>query len=167
MSERDWKPGDVAAVRFAWGMGEYRTCLRGQRYGRWGWFHSVLDGFTADDHPAGPTDVRPLVVIDPEDSDDRERLLTLLQGMSFAAHACGALTCLHAALREFANPTPPKPEEPTGLGAVVEDSEGRRYVRCDWSPDSRWHCSDDDTGNYDDLWRDIKATRVLSEGVQP
>ena len=59
---------------------------------------------------------------------------------------------------------PPKPAEPTGLGAVVEDARGRKWVRADIDREP-WF-SDERTG--EDCWRayaDIDAVRVLSEGV--
>lgn len=74
--------------------------------------------------------------------------------------------CLVAAFEAAQNP--PKPEEPTGLGAVVEDAEGRRYVR---------HCPGDcEDGNLCIPWHrvvdamnrtydEFDAVRVLSEGV--
>jgi hypothetical protein len=65
------------------------------------------------------------------------------------------------ALREFADLKPPKPEEPTGLGAVVQDAGGRK-----WTNTHRiraWYHSD--LGPY--VYADIDAVRVLSEGVTP
>ena len=60
---------------------------------------------------------------------------------------------------------PPKPAEPTGLGAVVEDAEGVRWVRKgstthgeDWTR----QIGDAWTGNP---WNRIDVVRVLSEGV--
>ena len=94
---------------------------------------------------AGPDeacgDCKPVVVIDPEDRDAVARLYDLyasapsdvgLRGHEFLAHA----------LREFANPKSPKPEEPTGLGAVVEAADGRRWCR-DFAGQpglSAWYC---------------------------
>lgn len=71
---------------------------------------------------------------------------------------------LAAALREFANPTPPI-EEPAGLGAVVEDEKGDTWVLVDVTgadvkPTRQWRAW---WGNRP--WSEIAATRVLSEGV--
>jgi len=56
---------------------------------------------------------------------------------------------------------PPKPAEPTGLGAVVEDSEGFRWVRNDAPIEPSWRC--DHRGWQ--TWAKVDAVRVLSEGV--
>ena len=57
---------------------------------------------------------------------------------------------------------PPKPEEPRCLGAVVEDAEGRRWVRHSITPGSfPWIAE----GRGGEGWSNIAAVRVLSEGV--
>jgi hypothetical protein len=148
VSEREWKPGDVATFG---GSPAFRT-VNG-----WAYTDGSVGGTHQDDY-----DPRPLVVIDAEDAEQVERLLESLRGMSFAAHACGAFTCLRAALREFANPTPPKPDEPTGLGAVVETANGYRWLHayCD-AGRKQWI---DKEGRIKD-YEEIAAVRVLSEGV--
>jgi len=62
---------------------------------------------------------------------------------------------------------PPKPAEPTGLGAVVEDSQGREWLRrvrdkgrAPWA-----HYDESERGVYTRDYDDINAVRVLSEGV--
>lgn len=117
-----------------------------------------------------PNNVRPLVVIDPEDREAVERLLEFLHRAEDSAHPaayCGSFTCrtdsLREALREFANPKPPKPDEPLGLGAVVEDVVGNRWVRT-IEAHIPWYLND----SGGDVWRDydaILAVKVLSEGV--
>ena len=52
----------------------------------------------------------------------------------------------------------PKPAEPNGLGAVVEDEEGVRYVRLN---NGHWA----DGVSFPRSWPSIPAVRVLSEGV--
>src|SRR5690606_604511 len=82
---------------------------------------------------------RPLVVIDPDDVTQTD---AVLRSLKYLAMNQGVLhltleqlfgdeqsSLFQAALREFANPTPPKPDEPTGLGAVVEDANGEKWVR--------------------------------------
>lgn len=63
-------------------------------------------------------------------------------------------------LADAFDPTP-QIEEPTGLGAVVEDVDGVRWVRID-DPPSIWAASrsDGDRG----MWSTINAVRVLSKG---
>lgn len=108
-------------------------------------------------------DCRPVVVIDPEDREQVRRL-----GQSLLAHEDmqrATTENVQAALRSLI--APPKPDEPTGLGAVVEDSEGHLHVRTgrDYAP---WV-----GGRYNPSigrgrpWSDIDAVRVLSDGVQP
>ena len=59
---------------------------------------------------------------------------------------------------------PPKPSEPTGLGAVVEDDEGDSIVRVLSGRQSEpWFGPDGE--RYE--WVDINVVRVLSEGVSP
>lgn len=119
---REWKPGDVALLpngylavvdeqnRFVYGVGNYRNALPGS---------IAAKGAT------------PLVVIDPEDADDRDALAkALVEAMHAAGDARSAAAGVHpatvgVALREFANPTPPI-EEPTNPAERV------------WAGDSWW-----------------------------
>lgn len=158
----EFKPGDVV-VHPEYGRGIMQDSIVG--WGARGGF-SMLRGVAAD--------LRRLVVIDPEDREQVERLRDLMdeawvdQGNGqVEARTRGARgNALQAALCEFADPKPPKPEEPTGLGAVVEDARGERWV---WNaagaggnhwlrvgPPTVWAA-----------WTSIDAVRVLSEGVQP
>ena len=52
---------------------------------------------------------------------------------------------------------PPKPAEPTGLGAVVETDGGVRFVRL---PDGIWTSEDESQP-----WDNVNAVKVLSKGV--
>ena len=58
-----------------------------------------------------------------------------------------------------------KPAEPTGLGAVVEDVEGERWVRVNvLTGTQEWRCCD-----FNGAFRkyaDITAVRILSPGVE-
>jgi hypothetical protein len=118
------------------------------------------------------TPLRPLVVIDPEDLaqvDGLVRGYIAAREESFKkTESSGPVFWMQAALREYANPTLPKPDEPQGLGAVVEDADGDRWVR------SR----DQHKGLIGVIWENsrtlahrsyagIDAVRVLSEGVTP
>jgi hypothetical protein len=82
---------------------------------------------------------RPLVVIDPEDREQVERLTKALVEAAYrhsnvVVSDQASTATRQAALREFADPKPPKPAEPTGLGAVVEDA------RASLAPHSVWGC---------------------------
>lgn len=148
---REWKPGDVGLVPFA-------SADEVGIFTHDGWVTRL------NLRPLGYSDVRPLVVIDPDSDDDLSRLWRLLPDNLVSADQ------LQAALREFANPTPPRPDEPTGLGAVVEDEDGDEWIRVGGPRDGLprpWA----GRGNVADLrdwhrYADIAAVRVLSEGVQ-
>jgi hypothetical protein len=71
---------------------------------------------------------------------------------------------LQDALREYANPTPPKPDEPMGLGAVVEDAEGVRWVRYTASASVTHPWRRDDPLTASQPWEFVHAVEVLSEG---
>ena len=109
-------------------------------------------------------DVRPLVVLDPEDHKQVAQLLNKLQDMSYSAHACGAFSCLAEALRSLARP--PKPPEPTGDGAVVEDRMGHRWVRIAGPEPDRESKPWRHRGHTARTWEHVNAVRVLSEGVR-
>lgn len=175
---REWKPGDVAMVtsgdvkrdapeacpEFETVIG-VRTGMAG-KHGGW----NQADGHWIDDDYV--YDARRLVVIDAEDREQVERLDALIDKALEGPNSpkwSGPADCLQAALREFANPTPPKPEEPTGLGAVVEDDKGVRHVRTfgGCAPTAWLGHIKEDGGERTRRWSDISAIRVLSEGVTP
>jgi len=169
---RTWKPGDVVTatvngrpnVRVIAGWSKYDPQLRWAELStRW------ADG--DDDEawfmPSQVVDHRPLVVIDPEDREQVERLTSLVfEGARKRPYEGGAVEAMQAALRSLV--ADPKPEEPVGLGAVVEDADGRRYVRVcvgDHGGDSVaicWRGQGFVVGQT--RWEDIPAVRVLSEG---
>lgn len=109
-----------------------------------------------------------VVVIDPDDREQRRRLaecIAAAESYRMRDYHEPDYEVLADALREFANPTPPKPDEPKGLGAVVEDAEGVRWVR---ATDllARWRHST--RGDNEIPWRSyggINVVKVLSEGV--
>lgn len=164
-----WKPGDVGIIGNA---PAFYVNQNGDRF----WM-SPIGTHWRDVDP-----IRPLVVIDPEDREQGERLARAIHD---AIHKPGdfdsrtdmsreVLTDLmQSALREFANPTPPRPEEPTGLYARIEDSEGRVWVRTATQA-SVWRRESVNTHGYRylipkdgcDNYADIAAVRVLSEGVR-
>ena len=132
----------VATVRGLNGVRVFRC------FGGWTSEDSTPNGFDfhADEYV---TDVRPLVVLDPEG-----------EGFHVAEMAADLRKRGQAWLADQieAQTKPPKPAEPTGLGAVVEDASGKRFVRYDG--DWPWL---DGTANLQ--WQHINAVRVLSEGV--
>jgi hypothetical protein len=108
-----------------------------------------------------------MVTIDPDSAADQRRLLSLLRNSGAFRGVVSqdiALDCLGDALRAFR--VPPKPDEPLGLGAVVEDADGRRWVRVDGTYPWQFTDSDEagdeyvDSGNYSD----IAAVKVLNAG---
>jgi hypothetical protein len=165
MSTREWKPGDVAMIDHG-ATGQVvavRTDLGG-----WACSRRGSDGKPFH-HEGDLLSARPLVVIDPEDREQVERLVQAWERQAGESAFSTTGRYLQAALREFANPTPPRPEEPTGLGAVVEDAEGVRYVRAglshgDVMPDCWRHVSGSNIGYWSE-WKHIAAVKVLSEGV--
>lgn len=60
----------------------------------------------------------------------------------------------------------PKPDEPQGLGAVVEDAEKRRWVRASIPAGAVFQWTEALSGAVR-YYADIEVVRVLSEGVQP
>lgn len=162
---REWQPGDVV-----WIPGVGRAMATGNR-------DEVLIGRC--DHQKRHADtfvnVRPLVVIDPEDREQAARLIALFSDQFTAWSTDGERDAdkMQAALREFANPKPPKPEEPTGLGAVVEDAAGLLWVRVE-PHDPRnaiavhaWRNRVVNAVPRENSWLHVDAVRVLSEGVTP
>ncbi len=115
-----------------------------------------------------------VVVIDFEDREQvalLQRLLWRAHGNEHAMAGDGVVRDLYidkaqAALREFANPTPPKPDEPTGLGAVVEDARGKRWTRVKDGFNWRWR--DDHLGEQT-AWEHLvkREVRVLNHGWHP
>ena len=109
---REWKPGDVATSRYG-----VVLCCRFSG-GELGWMFDDASG-SPDNTPA---DLRPLVVIDPEDREQVGMLAASLYAEHCAfggggvgrlsnastSYASGYTDAVQAALREFANPTPPK-----------------------------------------------------------
>ena len=170
----DFKPGDVVAiteyggadpaVRVDADCGVSRHLHAGPH---WHYLAHARSGamWCSKSHPAA----RRLVVIDPESDPDVIRLENALE-----AQGCRVGMGVQAALREFATPTPPRPDEPTGLGAVVEDADGLKWVSVEEMPPfGRWYCGvlpDDDCSIADGAFREwsaLSAVRVLSEGIQP
>ena len=108
------------------------------------------------------TDVRPLVVLDPESESDCRRLLEA--ALDHSSAAIPTMQTLRNILRSLADP---KPAEPTGLGAVVLDSAGRHWVRANsWNLPWVYQAGAVEPDEYIDerKWTDLDVAEVLSEG---
>lgn len=149
---REWKPGDVAISYYG---RVFRT--------KAGW------RFDDDSGPAPDSEcrhVRPLVVIDPENREQVERLEAAFAKQCNWSHFSEARQdAMQATLREFADPMPPKPDEPMGLGAVVEAIYDNRFVHIG---NGGWQrVEKGDTQGQVCTYDEVAVLRVLSEGVQP
>jgi hypothetical protein len=173
LSARGWKSGDVAIVTSMYGNEVVAVrCGTGDNQG-WA-YADVLEGKPTQ-HWSSDRDglhvVRPLVVIDPGPTDTNAAALSDL--LTTAARSCRhrdrleAMRACQWLADEIRNQTaPPQPQEPAGLGAVVEDADGDLWVK--WSTlhraDRNWKRHDSHGGNYL-AWTDLAVVRVLSEGV--
>lgn len=170
MTEHNWKPGDVAWIK---GNGMDTPAIRTAR-GSWVWVDkrgsNPVNGvcLAASDYDEK---AHPLVVIDAEDREQVERFREIASrwadDVPYSDMArpgdLDHTTAMQAALREFAAPTPPKPDEPLGLGAVVEDSDGMLWVRVNRTRSTPWVAPV--TTTRAEAYDDIDAVRVVSEGV--
>ena len=164
MTSREWKPGDMART-VAGG-----TIARTANH-RW----ILLDDGRPIDLDDDSRIDRPLVVIDVEDREQVERVATAICDAYRAddrdTEPDYDFRVTQAALRSLV--APPRPDEPTGLGAVVECSNGRRFVRT-IGKDSRFPWVDvDDPATNAYNWTTHRGldnctpVRVLSEGIKP
>lgn len=157
---REWQPGDVANVS-APGLDERRAtwatdCPKENHPAAPHWHIATRNTYL----PANTYGLvaRPLVVIDPEDREQIERLYSLYEGAPL-----GAIDSMQAALREYADPPSPRPDEPLLLGAVIED-EGALWVGLGTDPGELNWCSAKGHWNY---WDEFASPRVLSPGYDP
>ena len=155
----EWKPGDVGSIDSRARFDDSRVMFTG-----YNWVSAsgeLLNRFLVP---------RPLVVIDPDSAEDCERLAKAWSGLRYAELGDKPMRLnayrAQAALREFATPTPPKPDEPQNRYAVVLDADDVEWVR---SRDGFWaHVRQEAHGMTrwsTRSWDDITVTRVLSEGV--
>ncbi|KAB2809234.1 hypothetical protein F9L07_19530 [Pimelobacter simplex] len=169
MTGREWQPGDVMVATWATIYGEpvvhfmVDGCNNSDHHDEPHW-HDVRGGWSSSLTLAA--DVRPLVVIDPEDREQVERLLCLFHQADQTTPA--GMDRMQAALREFVTPTPPKPNEPTDMWSVVVDRAGDQWVRA-LGPDftDGWVRAGDlpSNGKWTD-YRQIDAVAVVRSGVQ-
>jgi hypothetical protein len=166
----EWKPGDVATIRGP-GLGP-AVAMRGAA-GAWVWVDANGSnpnggGNACYCHGSSVTDARPLVVIDPEDREQIERLLSAYYNGE--GNLGDLVDKFQAALRSLV--APPKPVEPTGRYAVVVDTGGAEWLRRE--PGDMWLEQRNQTSVSLDApafrarhWGLVDAVRVLSEGIQP
>jgi len=166
MSDTSWKPGAVAMVHCSDGEWRQATCEP----------HAIDPARVVWRFPnrvyrdVDTSTARPLVVIDPE---NREQVVGMCRryvetysgpGTSFDPDGANrrAVECMQAALRSLIDP--PKLEEPTGLGAVVTDVAGTRWIITGGptQPGFEWYSPD---LNSRTSWDLISAVKVLNEGV--
>src|SRR5690606_22718748 len=114
---------------------------------------------------------RPVAVIDPENREQVERLTSAFYSqyplVTFHASAESLhVDRLQAALREFANPTPPRIDEP-GTWGVVEASCVHADARREWMhhPDGNWYVVGTDTKNNPDDWDSLVGPVLIREGI--
>lgn len=98
-------------------------------------------------------DLKSVVLIDPTSREQVERLAKALYPDSDGTSLNILVAIFTKALREFANPKPPKPDEPMGLGAVVRDDSSRAV----WTAIAamggvdRWSCPNGERREWADL----------------
>lgn len=119
------------------------------------------------------TGSRRVAVVDPRNRDDVKRLTealyvcgltlgtaTLNEAGSDHSFRAGMYDRVVDALREFTQPA--KPEEPTGLGAVVEDAEGMHWVRTDAGEFNKpWYLA---PAGIHAHWKTVAAVTVHNPG---
>lgn len=158
-----YKPGTVAVatVRGVPNVRVMRRELSDSPY-EWQSARSIAAMFAHHDREV--TDVRPLVVLDLDDPAKYVRALHATFPEASADWDDDDARNLKIADQIEAQTRPPKPAEPTGLGAVVEDAEGGHWVYL-----AKTRASTRCWRKYGvDRWagyEDINAVRVLSEGV--
>jgi hypothetical protein len=114
-----------------------------------------------------------LVVIDPEDREQVERVTSLFYNERTrgdrASIVGGSTDAMQAALRSLV--APEKPAEPTGIGALVEadfaTNEGKGFGPAHWARagDGSWRCLTDGMTSHATAWPFLSVVKVLSEGV--
>lgn len=130
---REWKPGEVAVVDSWRGSGQLAfRCERILGQPTW----CVLDETDTrglDDHEV--TDARPVVWIDPGSCEQVERLAAAYHESAYIAPWSELHIDTRTAISDGVQAAlwslvePPKPHEPTGLGAQVVDHDGETWVR--------------------------------------
>lgn len=167
---REWKPGDVVAITEY--VGDPIPAIRVEakcgvkhhhvNHDHWHYLRPAPCGatWTSASDPAAHA----LVVIDPEDAEQVERLADLL---AWALHTSDTPR-LADALREFADPKP-RIEEPANWLSVIRDNEGIEWYRWSVRPkdrDQAWVPVWDEGRCYPTGWDDIHAVEIVSAGIE-
>jgi hypothetical protein len=156
---REWKPGSLAMVTALNRRTPYLAWFNGKT-----WVELAIP----TNHLMRPETCTAVVVIDPE---NREQVNRLADSFCLArwSHAADSVECdpltrssMQFALREYLDPTPPKPDEPMGLGAAVEDEDGEWWVRVSGKTGFWWRNHQGGSRRWVDFGASVK---VLSEGV--
>lgn len=117
-------------------------------------------------HRADLDDGRTVAVIDPKNTQQVEKLahaLTWAEDNTNPELEPDQSVKVRYALREYIDPRPAKPEEPQGLGAVVEDALGLLWVRCHGPRGGQPATWTSGIGNYRS-YGNVDAVKVVSEG---
>lgn len=170
-AKREWKPGAVladASSAVVYAIEVTGNSIAAAQTGQaWEEGSCVIESNGNGWTPSHFEGLHPVAVIDPSNTQHLDRLRYLLIYSGWVPQRDA--DALDDILREFAEVKPPRPEEPMGLGAVVEDVDGRKWVRdvegVETDPKSgEWYSRGcPKTRRYSD----ITSVRVLSEGVQP
>ncbi|WP_418060771.1 hypothetical protein [Pimelobacter simplex] len=174
MTGREWQPGDVARVTY-YGVDQIALVRpRSKALGERLEFAYVSRGYDMVDDADISGSARPLVVIDPEDREQVERLAAAFVDVYWRSEGpretAGAIHAMQAALREFASPTPTKPDEPSKWG-VVEASCVHSPRRLHWmrhEDDNWWPFApygEDDRRPLPDDWDSLVDPVVVRDGV--
>jgi len=155
----NWAPGTVA-VATVQGVPNVRVFKLSEDE----WAHVVSLGAGIFPEISGDplvTDVRPLVVLDPEDRDQMVALHETLSGaVGLTWHGWPEL--LRAVLTRYAEAQtkPPKPPEPRGRFAVVRDQNDSLWVRL-----NQTHWYSEVSPNNNQTYGEIDAVEVVREGL--
>lgn len=151
----DYKPGQIAKATVR-GVPDVTVILDGDS----DWCSPTRIAGCYFHGPDDVTDVRPLVVL------DLEGFNALALADTFRKMGFGAIA------RQIEAQTRPAIEEPKGLGAVVEDERGDRWLRvCEHMGCNSWapvvSGSAEVEGGKRRYWSSITPVRVLPERVEP
>lgn len=152
-----YERGTVAMVTALNRREEYRACFTGKTW------TELAGAFSVDE----PTSIRPLVILDDVDAIDAHILLEGLRRWSEWTSLTSEKRLLGNLIDQIeAQTKPPRPAEPTGLAAVVEDEAGNNWVRMGGGP-APWMLAHASPDNRDTVpYSTIQTVRVLAEGVE-